>query len=215
MRNLALLFCGIFFTLAFSFSGLILSSNNILGSLQRTTETLDEEGKLQEGEELFPRVMPGLAKQGKQVYIEMGCMYCHSQQVRRAGFGGDAERGWGPRASVPRDYITQDRVLLGTMRTGPDLMNVGGRPLNADWHHLHLYNPQITSEHSNMPPFAFLYEVQAIEQSPSADALQFPPGSPYAPAEGYEVVPTRNAKALVAYLLSLKLDYSVPEAPIL
>ena len=86
MRNLALLFCGIFFTLAFSFSGLILSSNNILGSLQRTTETLDEEGKLQEGEELFPRVMPGLAKQGKQVYIEMGCMYCHSQQVRRAGF---------------------------------------------------------------------------------------------------------------------------------
>ena len=54
--------------------------------------------------------------------------------------------------------------------------------LNADWHHLHLYNPQITSKRSNMPPFAFLYEVQAIEQSPSADALQFPPGSPYAPA---------------------------------
>ena len=57
-----------FFTLAFSFSGLILSSNNILGSLQRTTETLDEEGKLQEGEELFPQVMPGLAKQGNGLH---------------------------------------------------------------------------------------------------------------------------------------------------
>jgi len=215
MKNLPLLFCGIFFALAFSFSGIILSSNNMVGSLTRTTETLGEDGLPVEGDELFPRVMPGLAQQGKQVYIDLGCMYCHTQQVRRAGFGGDAERGWGPRASVPRDYITQDRVLLGTMRTGPDLMNVGGRPLNSDWHHLHLYNPQITSEGSNMPPFAFLYEVREIDGSPSVDALRFPPNSKYAPEAGYEVVPTRRAKALVEYLLSLKLDYSLPEAPIL
>lgn len=215
MKNLPLLFCGIFFALAFSFSGIILSSNNMVGSLTRTTETLGEDGLPVEGDELFPRVMPGLAQQGKQVYIDLGCMYCHTQQVRRAGFGGDAERGWGPRASVPRDYITQDRVLLGTMRTGPDLMNVGGRPLNSDWHHLHLYNPQITSEGSNMPPFAFLYEVREIDGSPSVDALKFPPNSKYAPEAGYEVVPTRRAKALVEYLLSLKLDYSLPEAPIL
>ena len=215
MKNLPLLFCGIFFALAFSFSGIILSSNNMVGSLTRTTETLGEDGLPVEGDELFPRVMPGLAQQGKQVYIDLGCMYCHTQQVRRAGFGGDAERGWGPRASVPRDYITQDRVLLGTMRTGPDLMNVGGRPLNSDWHHLHLYNPQITSEGSNMPPFAFLYEVREIDGSPSIDALKFPPNSKYAPEAGYEVVPTRRAKALVEYLLSLKLDYSLPEAPIL
>lgn len=215
MKNLPLLFCGIFFALAFSFSGIILSSNNMVGSLTRTTETLGEDGLPVEGDELFPRVMPGLAQQGKQVYIDLGCMYCHTQQVRRAGFGGDAERGWGPRASVPRDYITQDRVLLGTMRTGPDLMNVGGRPLNSDWHHLHLYNPQITSEGSNMPPFAFLYEVREIDGSPSIDALKFPPNSKYAPEAGYEVVPNRRAKALVEYLLSLKLDYSLPEAPIL
>jgi cytochrome c oxidase cbb3-type subunit II len=30
---------------------------------------------------------------------------------------------------------------------------------------------------------------------------------------GYEVVPTEDAKALVAYLLSLKRDYPLPEAP--
>lgn len=214
MKNLPLLFCGIFFALAFSFTGLILSSNIQLGSLTQTTETEDENGNPLEGETLFPMKPVGLAQQGKQVYIEMGCMYCHTQQVRREGFGADIDRNWGPRQSVARDYILQDRVLLGTMRTGPDLMHVGGRPLNAEWHHLHLYDPQLTSEGSNMPPFAFLYETREIDGEPSANALQFPPNSESGPEDGYEVVPTRRAEALVEYLLSLKLNYSLPEAQI-
>lgn len=221
MKNLPLLFCGIFFALAFSFTGLILSSHIQLGSLTQTTETLvpsdaDETVMvLAEGEPLFPSQPVGLAQQGKDVYIAMGCIYCHSQQIRRAGFGADIDRGWGPRQTVPRDYILQDRVLLGTIRTGPDLANIGGRPLNEDWHHLHLYNPQITSKGSTMPPFAFLYETREIEDAPSADALQFAEGSEYGPDAGYEVVPTRRAKALVEYMLSLKINYSLPEAPIL
>jgi len=219
MKNLPLLFAGIFFALAFSFVGLILSSHLQIGGLTPTTERLvpgETEGEMvmEEGEPLFPKAPPGLAQQGKQVYIEMGCMYCHSQQVRRQGFGADIDRGWGPRQTVARDYIKQDRVLLGTMRTGPDLAHVGGRPLNEDWHHLHLYNPQITSEGSTMPPFAFLYEKRKIENGPSPNALQFAEGSEYAPDPGYEIVPTRRAEALVAYLLSLKIDYSLPEAPI-
>ncbi len=84
-----------------------------------------------------------------------------------------------------------------------------------DFHHLHLYNPQIVSKGSTMPPFAFLYDVRQIADKPSAEALTFPPGSEYAPEAGYEVVPTRRAKALVEYLLSLKINYSLPEAPIL
>jgi len=214
MKNLPLLFCGIFFALAFSFCGLILSSDYQVGSLTQSTQTLDEDGNNVEGETLYPLMESGLAKQGKQVYIEMGCIYCHTQQVRRVGFGADVERNWGPRGAVARDYVTQDRVLLGTMRTGPDLMHVGGRPLNKDWHLLHLYNPQITSKGSNMPPFAFLFETRKIDGEPSADALKFVDGSEYGPAEGYEVIPTRRANALVEYLLSLKLDYSLPEAPI-
>ena len=221
MKNLPLLFCGIFFALAFSFTGLILTSNIQLGSLTQTTETLvpsDADPSIMvmaEGEPLFPTKPVGLAQQGKEVYISMGCMYCHSQQVRRADFGADIDRGWGPRQTVARDYILQDRVLLGTMRTGPDLVHVGGRPLNADWHHLHLYNPQITSTGSTMPPYAFLYETREIDCAPATDALQFPPNSEYGPEPGYEVVPTRRAKALVEYLLSLKINYSLPEAPIL
>ena len=87
MKNLPLLFCGIFFALAFSFTGLILTSNIQLGSLTQTTETLvpsDADPSIMvmaEGEPLFPTKPVGLAQQGKEVYISMGCMYCHSQQV--------------------------------------------------------------------------------------------------------------------------------------
>ena len=228
MKNLPLLFCGIFFALAFSFTGLILTSHIQIGSLTQTTQTLeatddlDEKGMpvmvMTEGEPLYPAMPVGLAQQGKEIYISMGCIYCHSQQVRRNEFGADIERGWGPRQTVARDYILQERVLLGTMRTGPDLAHLGGRyagDAGRDWNHLHLYNPQIVSKGSTMPPFAFLYDVRQIADKPSAEALTFPPGSEYAPEAGYEVVPTRRAKALVEYLLSLKINYSLPEAPIL
>lgn len=224
MKNLPLLFCGIFFALAFSFTGLILSSHIQIGDLTQSTETLvpsdadPEKMVMPEGETLYPPMPGGIEQQGKDVYVSMGCIYCHTQQIRRDGFGADIARGWGPRQTVARDYVTQDRVLLGTMRAGPDLADVGGRIFQQggrDWHHLHLYNPQITSEGSTMPPFAFLYELREIDGKPSPDALDFPPGSEYAPDEGYEVVPTRRAKALVEYLLSLKINYSLPEAPIL
>lgn len=231
MKNLPLLFLGIFFTLAFSWVGIILTSHLTIGQLEATSSVLirpdtgDEiagvtyqddfnrtvMGQSNLSEQQYPRDIVGLAKAGKEVYQNMGCLYCHSQQVRRKGYGADFERGWGDRQSVPRDYIRQDRVLLGTMRTGPDLMTVGQRLPDENWQHLHLYNPQITSKGSNMPPFAFLYDLRKIDDilgpSPKALALM----GEFAPPEGYEVVPTPRAEALVAYLLSLKLDYSLPE----
>ena len=218
MKNIALLFCGILFTIAFSYTGVILASQLQFGSLLQTTAELDEDGKQMEGDPLFPRRESGIALQGKQVYIELGCIYCHSQQIRREGFGGDIDRGWGLRATVARDYIMQDRVLLGTMRTGPDLAHVGGRFAGdggREWHHQHLYNPQLTSKGSIMPPYPFLYELREIEGEPSPEAVKIPADSPYSPKTGYEVIPTRRAVALVEYLLSLKVDYSLPEAPIL
>ena len=218
MKNIALLFCGILFTIAFSYTGLILASQLQFGSLLQTTSEIDEDGKQIEGDTLFPRRESGIALQGKQVYIDLGCIYCHSQQIRRQGYGADIDRGWGVRATVARDYIMQERVLLGTMRTGPDLANVGGRFAGdggREWHHQHLYNPQLTSKGSIMPPYPFLYEVREIEGQPSPDAVKIPVDSPHSPGAGYEVVPTRRAVALVEYLLSLKVDYSLPEAPIL
>jgi len=145
MKNLPLLFLGIFFMLAFSWTGLILSSVIQFGDLKPIA--------IEEGETPMPQALVGMAEQGKQIYIDQGCLYCHSQQVRRKGFGADWERGWGDRQTVPRDYILQERVLLGTSRTGPDLTAIGQRQPSEDWHHLHRFNPQNTPPGAIMPPF--------------------------------------------------------------
>jgi len=143
-----------------------------------------------------------LVELGQRVYISKGCVYCHSQQVRPEYQGSDMALGWGDRRSFPEDYLQDKIALMGTMRTGPDLSNIGIRQANEGWHLVHLYNPQITSPGSVMPPYAFLFDERKIEGDPSPDALQLT--GEFAPPEGYEVVPTREADALVAYLLSLR-----------
>ena len=237
MKNLPLIFSCVFLALAASWGGLVYLNIMDLGQLKVTSSELirpdtqetiagmryqpaatkdnpdpkPELGISISEDTQYPLPIVGLAEQGKQVYISMGCAYCHTQQVRRKGFGSDYERGWGLRASVPRDYIRQDQVLLGTMRTGPDLMNVGERLEDPLWHHQHLYNPEITSEGSTMPAYHFLYEIRDIKNNRmSIDAIQLT--APYGLAPGLELVPTKRAKALVAYLLSLRLDYDLPEA---
>ena len=203
MNKGPLLFLGIFIALAFSWTGIVLTNQIQYGSLTPYVDTTEGIA--------YPQPLPGLARQGQQVYQSLGCLYCHSQQVRRPGFGTDDLRGWGERQSVARDYIQQGRVFLGTMRTGPDLMNVGARALTADWHLKHLLNPQIVSPGSIMPPFPFLFETRRIVGQPSPKALQgLPP--PYAPPAGYELLPTPRAEALVAYLQSMKSEYEFPEA---
>ncbi|GAB4283841.1 MAG: cbb3-type cytochrome c oxidase subunit II [Opitutales bacterium] len=204
MKNMGLIFLGVFFAIAASWTGLIYTSNKQFGYLQPIA--------IEEGETPQPMRPVGTAEQGKQVYQDLGCLYCHSQQVRRKGFGADYERGWGDRQSVPRDYIMQKRVLLGTSRTGPDLMTVGTRLSDPTWHYLHLYDPIITSPDSIMPKFKYLFKKQKIGDAPSPRALKFPPSYAHKPEEGYEIVPTERADALVAYLLSLKMDYELPES---
>lgn len=201
MNRAPLIFLGVFFTLALSWTGIVLTNQLAYGKLQPVIDETENKA--------FPEQTPGLAAQGKLVYQDLGCIYCHSQQVRRPGFGSDDKRGWGDRQSVARDYIREKRVLLGTMRTGPDLRNIGARQASRDWQMLHLYDPQITSKGSNMPTFPFLFERRKIVGEPSPKAIKLP--APYTAAPGYEVVPTHRAEALVAYLISLKDTYEYPE----
>src|SRR3546814_11471675 len=71
-------------------------------------------------------------------YVANGCVYCHSQQPRSSGQTlADQARGWG-RPSTPGDYAYDAPQLLGTMRTGPDLLNVGVRLPSRDWQLTHL-----------------------------------------------------------------------------
>lgn len=145
--------------------------------------------------------MPYTAEEalGRRVYIEYGCIYCHSQQVRAEGVGGDQSFGWG-RPSRPSDYLYDKPHLLGTSRSGPDLSNVGSRQPSRDWHHLHLYDPRLLIEWSIMPGHPFLYQVVEAASAPDPKAIKLPGEA------SRWLVPSEKAEALVAYLMSLKRD---------
>lgn len=144
---------------------------------------------------------------GREVYMANGCISCHTQQPSSTGAGiADAARGWG-RASVAADYHHDDPPLLGTMRTGPDLFNIGVRQPSADWHLGHLFQPRAYVPGSIMPAYPYLFEVKdekAVTKSDRVVAL--PPGTvPY----GKAVVATPDALDLVSYLQGMKHTYPV------
>lgn len=249
-----LLFVGIFLTFIFAWIGLVFTPAASLSGVKATVA----EGSTVSN----PRPYTGQEQLGRKVYQREGCVYCHTQQVRGGLYNNDLQRGWGSRRSHPQDYIYDHPVLLGTMRTGPDLANVGARLTNDNWHHTHFYDPQLITPGSLMAPFPYLYKLQKIGQAPSPDALKFNyvfvtlqgdedkvladlktagfnlverrgaryvggfdpakaqdlmkiPGvkavEPYV-EPGFEIVPTDDAKNLVAYTKSLDHSYEVPPA---
>jgi len=304
MKGLAPLFLGIFGTFAFSWVGLTVIPNWQIGHLNPQSD--------EEGTDVYPMPQSGMVTRGARVYAANGCNYCHSEQVRAAYSGADIERKWGDRRSAPRDYIFERPVLLGKMRMGQDLANIGARapkeeespsptggaspapqgaaaspgavasakaaspppgtsPLpatspgaiaskpptspgpaspppskspttaaaggtspaaaasppaagppwpeqtaglppmySAAWHHVHLYSPRSINLDSNMPSYRFLYETRRISDARSSDALQLT-GSD-APPEGWEIVPTYDAKCLVAYMMALNQSHPLKEA---
>jgi cytochrome c oxidase cbb3-type subunit 2 len=280
MKGLTPLFLGLFGTFMFSWVGLTVIPNMQIGAL-------DPQSK-EEGTDVYPQPQSGMAERGLQIYNANGCVYCHSRWVRPDYAGSDLDRKWGDRRSAPRDYLFERPVLLGKMRTGPDLANVGQRtPLeeenaapaaspspgasappagaspaagqkvatapagagsptpagspaagggpaataqqpsstsslgsenkpneapmySAAWHHRHLYSPRSVTLDSIMPAYKFLYEKRPITGEPSADALKLTGVN--APPEGWEVVPTYDAKCLVAFLISSNQSHPLDEA---
>ena len=119
MKGLAPLFLGIFGTFAFSWVGLTVIPNWQIGHLNPQSD--------EEGTDIYPMPQSGMVTRGARVYAANGCNYCHSQQVRAEYSGADIERKWGDRRSAPRDYIFERPALLGKMRMGQDLANIGAR----------------------------------------------------------------------------------------
>jgi len=307
MKGLAPLFLGIFGTFAFSWVGLTVIPNWQIGHLNPQSD--------EEGTDIYPMPQSGMVTRGARVYAANGCNYCHSEQVHAEYAGADIERKWGDRRSAPRDYIFERPVLLGKMRMGQDLANIGARapkeeespspagsaspapqgaavssgavasakaaspppgtspspatapatspgaiaskpptspgpaspppskspttaaaggtspaatasppapgppwpeqtaglpPMySAAWHHVHLYSPRSINLDSNMPSYRFLYQARRISDARSADGLQVT-GSD-APPEGWEIVPTYDAKCLVAYMMALNQSHPLTE----
>jgi cytochrome c oxidase cbb3-type subunit II len=161
--------------------------------------------------ELTPPGVPGVAQQGSHVFAANGCVYCHSQFARDKIEGGDIDRQWAKRRTVARDYMNDRQVFLGVSRLGPDLTNVGVRQKDVQWYYRLLYDPQTINRTSIMPSYRWLFREQKIAGQPANNALKLEGADQ--PKPGYEIVPTAEGESLVAYLLSLKHDYNLPEAP--
>lgn len=147
-------------------------------------------------------------QRGQEIYRREGCVYCHSQQVRDPAFTTDVERGWGSRATVPGDYVYDRPHYLGTMRTGPDLINVGQRLPDPDWHLVHFYQPRALNSWSIMPAYRFLFrEVDPRDLRPNDRVVRVP--AEWVP-EGKVVVATPEVLALTDYMISLRRQYPVP-----
>jgi len=324
MKGFTPLVLGLLATLAFSWLGLAYIPDLQIGHLEPQSD--------EEGTDIYPMPRSGMAERGKRVYVANGCFYCHSQQIRAdyAASDIDLQRWaapsprpkWGDRRSAPRDYIFDRPALIGKVRLGPDLANIGkaapaeeeaapaqpapagspggspapanaapapgnpsppaanaaaqpapagspdGRPAPANaapargnpsppaanapaqpgakppaqpspatttaspsqpaaspspvtsasespapysaaWHHQHLYSPRSLNLDSDMPAYKFLYDKRPIGGQQSVDALHL--RGDEAPEEGWEIVPTYDAKCLVAYLMSLNQSHPLPE----
>lgn len=90
---------------------------------------------------------------GREIYLQEGCWYCHTQQVRPIV----ADVGLGPVSEVG-DYVYETPVLFGVQRIGPDLMHVGSRPQTDDpaWVAGYLADPRSERSYSIMPAYDYL-----------------------------------------------------------
>jgi len=142
---------------------------------------------------------------GKMVYIDNGCVACHTQQVRNV----EMDNVFGKRPSIPADFAVNRRTdfwrntanLMGTQRAGPDLTNVGERQPSAEWHLIHLYQPRAAIEASIMPSYEFLF-IERDYLQPGDVEVKVP--EKFLKNKRKKIVATAKALQLVAYLKSLK-----------
>ncbi|UCH23212.1 MAG: cbb3-type cytochrome c oxidase subunit II [Deltaproteobacteria bacterium] len=99
--------------------------------------------------EIYRTRSPG-EESGRVIYIQNGCVYCHSQSIRTIDWGPGAER-----IAQAGDYVGDKPILLGSQRTGVDLSQEGGEHPD-DWHIAHFIKPRYTRPNSIMPPFRWL-----------------------------------------------------------
>ncbi len=203
MNKLPRLFIGIFIVFGSSWLGIVAYAVVSLADVQ--PETSEETGAV------VPPPWPGTATLGQHVYAANGCVYCHSQQVRPLPLFTDITRGPGPRQTVPRDYLRTTMPFLGDSRIGSDLSNIGLKSDDPAWFYQVLYEPTVVMPGSNMPAYPYLFKEREIAGEPSALALKV--SGPDQPKPGYEIVPKAEAIDLVGYMMSLKRDYPLPEAP--
>jgi cbb3-type cytochrome oxidase cytochrome c subunit len=118
-------------------------------------------------------------------------------------------------ATSPAPEASPAPAVPPTPSAGPaeptDVVNGTLLPYTAAWHHRHLYNPRSVVTDSDMPSYRFLYEKRRIIGEASGDSLNFAGAPEEAPPADWEIVPTYDAKCLVAYLMSLDQSHPLKE----
>ena len=94
---------------------------------------------------------------GREIYQREGCYVCHSQLVRPqdAGIGPESRAEDYMSGAGPDGRPLSLPNLVGTLRTGPDLANIGGI-YPDEWHVAHFRNPRALAPGSLMPSFVHL-----------------------------------------------------------
>lgn len=104
---------------------------------------------------------------GRRVYIEEGCIHCHSQYLRE---GTEDTRHWGAPTDL-ESTLKQRPPLIGNRRQGPDLSTVGLRRSRV-WNELHLKEPRAVVPGSRMPSYAHLFSGESLRGRWLLDYLQ-------------------------------------------
>lgn len=112
--------------------------------------TLEREETTLFGEQSRTFESGSLGATGRAIYIQEGCVYCHTQQVRAV----ITDVGLGP-VSVPGDYANESPVLIGIERFGPDLTHFGERA-DAELLTATLQTPREDESWSIMPSYSYL-----------------------------------------------------------
>jgi len=187
MKGFTSLVLGIFGTLAFSWIGLAYIPNLQIGHLDPQME--------EDGSDAYPVPKSGMAERGRRVYVANGCFYCHSEQVRADYAGADIDRKWGDRRSAPRDYIFDRPALLGRLRMGPDLSNIGKRaPAEAEAAASPAANASASPAPAGSPAPATANPVTAAS-TPASSAAQSPAASPASAAANPAASPAQSPMA--------------------
>ncbi|WP_457744120.1 cytochrome-c oxidase, cbb3-type subunit II [Sulfurimonas sp.] len=140
-----------------------------------------------------------LQQAGRDVYIENGCVSCHSQLIRP--FKAETDR-YG-HYSLSGEYAYDRPFLWGSERTGPDLHRVGNYR-TTQWHENHMMDPAKIVQGSIMPAYPWLFkkpvDIDTAYATQLTNANFF--GVPY-----NKPIPTKDGKTTV-----VKMGKSVAEA---
>ena len=116
---------------------------------------------------------------GRQLYLQSGCTYCHSQYARPDivsdrpwGPISASSRRWGPFAE-PGEYAYDVPPSFGAQGIAPDLSREGLK-YSDEWHLAHFWNPPLMTQGSIMGGFSGLFDAPAepvkIAGDPTAGA---------------------------------------------